>query len=378
MSESPHTTTHRRKRPFSRRAVLGGAGAVAVGAGVTPAVFAVTDSGGSGGPADDAAPQAAAGTRSEDFPETRSAAASGDGAASAGFAASYVALRWQGARDGAGIRFRDGDGAADGWRTVRGGGCAAVEDGGTALVAAGAATAYEVTAPASATDIRSVAIDTTDGPSRGVEVPSEPTRVRGVRYLSRPAWGADESKRYKDGQVNSPEKYYPLQTITVHHTDTPNGDADPAATIRAIYEYHAITLDWGDIGYHFLIDEAGNVYEGRYSGEDGAPAFDGNGDLVTAFHTAGYNSGNLGIALLGTLTDTGPTDAAKESLVRLVKVLSLLGGLDPQAATTFVNPVDGVTKDVTTVSGHRDWLETDCPGQTMYDLLTEVRAAAAR
>lgn len=51
-------------------------------------------------------------------------------------------------------------------------------------------------------------------------------------------------------------------------------------------------------------------------------------------------------------------------------------GLDPSARITYVNPVNGVTKDVTTVSGHRDWLGTDCPGQTMYDLLDEVRARA--
>jgi hypothetical protein len=257
-------------------------------------------------------------------------------------------------------------------------GCSAVEDGGSALVAAQNATAYEVKASDGVSAVASLAIDVTDGPGRTFHVPSEPTRVRGVRYLSRPAWGADESKRYKDGKVNSPEKYYPLQIITVHHTATPNNDPDPAATVRAIYELHAITNDWGDIGYHFLIDEAGTVYEGRYSGDDGIPAFDPNGDVVTAFHTAGFNSGNLGIALIGTLVDQGPTDAAKASLTRLVKVIARFKGLDPQARITYTNPVNGVTKDVTTVSGHRDWLQTDCPGRTMYDLLDEVRTAASR
>ena len=59
-------------------------------------------------------------------------------------------------------------------------------------------------------------------------------------------------------------------------------------------------------------------------------------------------------------------------------MISRFKGLDPAGKTTFVNPVNGVTKDVNTVSGHRDWLQTDCPGQTMYDLLGEVRTAAAR
>jgi hypothetical protein len=356
---------HRQKRSLSRRGVIGAAAAVAGGATLTPAVFAATDSGDSSA--------ADSGTTQEKFPATRTAAATGTGTATTAFAASYVGVRWSGAADGAAIRF-PGDTAFQALT----GGCATVDGGSTALVAADSSTSYEVKAPGGVTDVRSLAIDTTDGPGRAFKVPAQPTRVRGVRYLCRAAWGADESKRYKDGKVNSPEKYYPLQAITVHHTDTPNGDPDPAATVRAIYEYHAVTLDWGDIGYHFLIDEAGNVYEGRYSGDDGIPAFDPDGNVVTAFHTAGYNSGNLGIALLGTLTDQGPTDAAKASLTRLIKVIARFKGLDPQAKITYTNPVNGVTKDVTTVSGHRDWLQTECPGQTMYDLLTEVRAAASR
>lgn len=366
---APPTSSHRRKRSLSRRGVIAGATAVAGGAALTPVVFAATDSGAAG--TTDSG-NAGSATEPETFPATRTAAATGPGTATTTFAATYVGVRWSGS-DGAGIRF-PGDAS---FRTL-GGGCATVDGGGTALVAAGNAKTYDVEAPDGTTQVRSLAIDTLRGADRSVEVPSEPTRVRGVRYLSRPAWGADESKRYKDGQVNSPEKYYALQSITVHHTDTPNDDPDPAATVRAIYEYHAVTLDWGDIGYHFLIDEAGNVYEGRYSGDDGIPAFDPDGDVVTAFHTAGFNSGNLGIALIGTLVDQGPTDAAKASLTRLIKVIARFKGLDPQARITYTNPVNGVTKDVTTVSGHRDWLQTDCPGRTMYDLLDEVRTAASR
>ncbi|MBC7267299.1 MAG: N-acetylmuramoyl-L-alanine amidase [Streptomyces sp.] len=362
------TGTTPRRRPLSRRGVLGAAGAVAAGAALVPdAVASAAPSGSAPTPT---------GTVPETFPATRTEAATGTGTAATALTASYVALRWTGAPDGAAIRFADGT-EAGALKPVRCG-CATVEGGGTALVPAGNATAYEVRVPDGATEVRSLAIDTTDGPARTFQVPTEPTRVRGVRYLSRPAWGADESKRYKDGVVNSPEVYYPLQSITVHHTAGVNGDPDPAATIRAIYEYHAVTLDWGDIGYHFLIDEAGNVYEGRYSGEDGIPGFDADGKVVTAFHTGGYNSGNLGIALLGELTETGPTAAAKESLTCLIRAVCKIKGLDPQARITYVNPVNGVTKDVHTISGHRDWLATECPGQTMYDLLGEVRTAAAQ
>ena len=369
---TPPTPTHRAKSRMSRRGVIGAAGAVAVGAALTPVVFAATepDTSGASGSAD-------TGATTEQFPATRAQAADGTGAATAAFPISYVGLRWAGEQDGTAIKLADGA-----WQDVTGGcASAAADDGtlGTALVAAGDVTAYEVKASSGVTDVRSLAIDTTDGKKRDCEVPSDPTRVRGVEYLSRAAWGADESKRFKaDGTENTPTAYYPAQVLTVHHTDTVNDDPDPAATVRAIYEYHAITNDWGDIGYHFLIDEAGRIYEGRYSGDDGIPAHDADGKVVTAFHTGGFNSGNLGIALLGTLIDQGPTAAAKRSLTRLISVLTRFHGLDPQAKVTYTNPVNGVKKDVTTVGGHRDWMATDCPGATMYALLDEVRAAAAK
>ncbi|GHH08030.1 N-acetylmuramoyl-L-alanine amidase [Streptomyces lanatus] len=372
MSESPTPAepSHRRKRSLSRRGMIAAGGAVAAGAALTPVVFATTDSGESD---NSASGSGDSGTTPEKFPATRTEAATGTGEATTAFAASYVGVRWSGAKDGAAIRLADG-----GWQNLASG-CAHVEDGGTALVAADNSKAYEVKAAAGVDGVHSLAIDTTDGPNRTVQVPSEPTRVRGVGYLSRAAWGADESKRFKpDGSVNSPETYYPLQIITVHHTATPNNDPDPAATVRAIYEYHAITNDWGDIGYHFLIDEAGAVYEGRYSGDDGIPAFNPDGDLVTGFHSVGYNSGALGIALIGNLDTQAPTDAAKASLIRLIKVITRFKGLDPQAEVTYTNPVNGTKKDTRTVGGHRDYFETECPGQIMYDLLGEVREAAAR
>jgi hypothetical protein len=359
---------HRRKSKFSRRGIIGAAGAVAAGAALTPVVFAATDSA-----AQDSG-SSTPGTTTESFPETRSAAATGTDAVSGSFPIGYVGVRWSGAEAGAAIRVQQADGTAGEWQSLSSG-CATLDSGGTALVPVDSVSGYELKAPGT---VESLAIDTKHGPKREAKVPADATRVRGVAYLSRAAWGADESKRFKaDGTENSPTKYYPAQTITVHHTDTQNDDPDPAATVRAIYEYHAVTLDWGDIGYHFLIDEAGRVYEGRYSGEDGIPAHDKDGNVVTAFHVGGYNSGNLGIALLGTLVDQGPTHAAQASLTALIRVLDRYHGFDPQAKVTYTNPVNGVTKDVTTVSGHRDWLQTDCPGSTMYALLDAVRADAA-
>lgn len=156
-----------------------------------------------------------------------------------------------------------------------------------------------------------------------------------------------------------------------------NDDPDPAATVRAIYQLHAVTNDWGDIGYHFLIDEEGRIYEGRYSGDDGLPAHDADGKVVTAFHVGGFNSGNLGIALLGTFTEQGPKEAARAALTRLVKVLVRHHGVDPQARVTYTNPVNGTQKEVAEISGHRDWMATECPGEVMYGELERLRTAVA-
>ncbi|MGW1027640.1 peptidoglycan recognition protein family protein [Streptomyces sp. NPDC002577] len=372
--------SHRAKSRLTRRGLIGATGAVAAGAVITPAVMAATTDSTDSGEPTGASGAAQGGTTAEKFPETRSKAATGETPVEAAFPIGYVGVRWEGtsSADGGSIRLRTADGADGDWKSLSRSGCSDA-NGGALLVPAGSASGYEVKAPDGATGLRSVALDTSRGPEREVDVPTDPTRVRGVVYLTRAAWGADESKRFKpDGTENTPTAYYPFQTITVHHTATPNDDPDPAATVRAIYELHAITNDWGDIGYHFLIDEEGRIYEGRYSGDDGIPAHDADGKLVTAFHVGGFNSGNLGIALLGNLMEQGPTDAARTSLTRLVRVLCRFHGLDPQARLTYTNPITGTQKEVQSISGHRDWMATECPGEVMYAELARVRAAVAR
>src|SRR5262249_24830334 len=139
--------------------------------------------------------------------------------------------------------------------------------------------------------------------------------------------------------------YFPVQTLTVHHTAGANSDPDPAATVRAIYFFHTITRGFGDIGYHLLIDEAGTVYEGRWSGTDRVPVFgpelgpDGRPQMVNAAHVGGFNSGNIGVALLGDFTNQLPTSAARRSLTLVLAVLAGVENLDPLATTRYVNPI---------------------------------------
>ncbi|MFJ8935417.1 peptidoglycan recognition family protein [Streptomyces sp. NPDC102365] len=369
----------------TRRGLIGAAGAIAAGAALTPVASADTSAEAAttetAVTTDTTAPEP--GMTSETFPSTRAQTATGEAPVEAAFPIGYVGVRWTGTREATGgaIRLTGADSTAAGsWQPLSEHGCSDGE-GGALLIPVDRedwASGYELRAPDGATDLRSTAIDTIRGPARKVAVPRDRTRLRGVAYLSRAAWGADEKLRFKpDGTENSPQTYYPFQTLTVHHTATANGDANPAATVRAMYHLHAVTNDWGDIGYHFLVDEKGEIYEGRYSGEGGTPAHDANGKLVTAFHTGGFNAGNLGIALIGNLVKQGPTAAARTALTDLVRSLVRFHGVDPQAKVTYTNPISGAKKTVDEISGHRDWLATECPGAAMYGELAALRKAAA-
>jgi hypothetical protein len=137
------------------------------------------------------------------------------------------------------------------------------------------------------------------------------------------------------------------------------------------------------MGYHLLIDEAGTVYEGRWSGADPLPIFsptpdaDGRLPMVTGAHVAGFNSGNIGVVLLGNLTSQLPTAPARHSLAIVLAALCAFERLDPLSVPTFVNPISGIKRTVNIISGHRDWAATECPGNLFYPQLPSVRQETA-
>ncbi|MDQ1602583.1 MAG: hypothetical protein QOE01_428 [Actinomycetota bacterium] len=200
--------------------------------------------------------------------------------------------------------------------------------------------------------------------------------------IPRSGWGADESLRYDaTGNEIFPEVFQTTKKLIVHHTDTANNDPDPAATVRSIYYYHAVTQGWGDIGYNFLIDESGRIYEGRHSREYAAGVSpsgdDANGHGVTGAHTSGWNSGTVGVALLGTLTNQDATPAARQALTDLLAWEASRNGIDPTATSTFVNPVSGASITTANIGGHRDYGATECPGGIFYATLPTLRTAVA-
>ena len=222
---------------------------------------------------------------------------------------------------------------------------------------------------------------------RGKPAPSKPAAHSAAATAQptvtpRSGWGADESLRYdSSGNEIWPPAFYPVQKLIVHHTDTQNNDPDPAATIRSIYYYHAVTQGWGDIGYNFLIDESGRIYEGRYSrtyaSGESPTGQDLNGNGVTAAHAQGFNSGTVGIALLGTLTNQDATPAARQALEKLLAWEASSHGIDPQGNSLYTNPVSGTQKTFPNIAGHRDVNATECPGGVFYATLPTIRSDVA-
>ena len=160
-----------------------------------------------------------------------------------------------------------------------------------------------------------------------------------------------------------------VRKFVIHHTDSEirdlNGDnimdgRDYKAIVRAIYRYHTITRGWGDIGYNYLIDPLGNIYEGRYGG-----------DKVIGAHTMCYNNGSIGIAIIGDYTDDDVPEPALQSLISLIARKAKEYNIDPVGSTVF----RGVKTP--NILGHRDLKPTACPGQKLYDLLGKIRDRAA-
>jgi hypothetical protein len=202
-----------------------------------------------------------------------------------------------------------------------------------------------------------------------------------VPYLSRAGWGADEELRNQSPSGYWPIEEFPIQTLTVHHGGVLAGN-DSVGQVQGVYYYQCIQRDFGDIGYHLLIDRQGVVFEGRWSG-GGGPIFGPDGLMVTGAHVKYLNSGNFGVCLLGWLDsahDGPPTAAQWDSLVKVLAYVAVLGGVEPLSIVNYVNPVSGATATINAITGHGLWpgTNTECPAlvKGMFGQLRQAVAGA--
>ncbi|MCC3767209.1 peptidoglycan recognition protein [Streptomyces sp. UNOC14_S4] len=215
-----------------------------------------------------------------------------------------------------------------------------------------------------------------DGPSRDIDR-DEPAAVDGRYTASRPrivtraGWGADESLRERNFAYTKSVK-----AAFVHHTASGNNYScsESASVIRGIYRYHVVSSGWRDIGYNFLVDRCGTIYEGRAGGV---------AKPVMGAHTLGFNTNSMGIAVLGTFGSSSPPNAAVNALSALTAWKLGLFGANPRGTATLVSGGGNLFKKGTSVklkviSGHRDGYATECPGDRLYNRLGTTRSAAAR
>jgi hypothetical protein len=164
----------------------------------------------------------------------------------------------------------------------------------------------------------------------------------------------------------------------VHHTDSANDyrPQDSAAIVLAICRYHRDVKGWHDIGYNFLVDRFGQVFEGRAGGIDQA---------VIGAHAEGYNAVSTGVANIGTFSGVAPTAAAMHATARLLAWKLSLHGVPVQGRVTVLSgggPSNrypaGAAVTLQRISSHRDLDSTDCPGNALYRQLGEIRRSAAQ
>jgi hypothetical protein len=152
----------------------------------------------------------------------------------------------------------------------------------------------------------------------------------------------------------------PAQTdvthLIVHHTATSNTSSDWAAVVRSIWDFHVNVNGWSDIGYNFLVDPEGNIYDGR-------------GNDIRGAHFCGSNTGTMGTAMIGTFTDVIPADDALNSLRKLLAWKNCDKGLDALGAAFHASS----GKTLFHISGHRDGCSTECPGNSFYPLFPILR-----
>lgn len=272
-----------------------------------------------------------------------------------------------------------------------------------------------------------------------------------VKIIPRAEWGANEDWRFctswdatkdtcgtKSAEPKWTHEIYPVKKFVIHHTagDSHN-KIDPKEAIRNVYRWHAIIIEggWGDIGYNYIIDQEGNIYEGRFGGDGVQAGHTFNGPYCKRIGTAGQdsapcgvskgdveigyqmNAGTVGIAVLGNFNTEVANEKVKAAIAKLINLKSqtaqiiandtadwnvpikvkspdgmepgivesavrdsgtLLSGKNLTFDFNFTDPAKPlvVVHGLPTIISHRDVDRTSCPGDNFYPQLEEIRRLA--
>jgi hypothetical protein len=213
--------------------------------------------------------------------------------------------------------------------------------------------------------IQSEVVEDRGGPALAQATPSQPP------IIHRSQWGADETLRNSaDDCEGYPHYASNVRNAYVHHTATSNSytKAEAAAIVRGIYRFNVKSRGFCDIGYNFLIDRFGRVFEGRWGGITSA---------VIGAHTGGFNTGATGIAIIGNFVNSSLPHITYIDLKKFLAWKLAYHGVDAGDTVTVIG--NGGTKypkgtkvTLWRITGHKDVAATACPA-SVYKLLPNLR-----
>ncbi|MEV8566660.1 FG-GAP-like repeat-containing protein [Streptomyces sp. NPDC051322] len=249
-----------------------------------------------------------------------------------------------------------------------------VTDTPTAPAATGTATDPAATDPAATDPAPTGSASPTPEPSETVPA-SRPSTVVKPPIITQAQWGA--STDY-DG---TPSYGTEIKAAVIHHTGVDSDNtvscADSRARMRTIQQEH-FSRGYYDIGYNFVVDRCGQIFEGRSGGMD-LP--------VVGAHDIGFNTNTVGISYIGNFESAQPTKAGLDAIARVVAWKFGMYGIDPTGKVTLEsgspkgqdgNLVDqGQSITLPRVFGHRDTNATLCPGKNLYPKLPTIAKLAA-
>lgn len=218
------------------------------------------------------------------------------------------------------------------------------------------------------------AADATAGAAPGPAATADAATGYEIRpaTVSRSAWGADESLSSPWPEVSGD-----LEAMYVHHTAGTNSYSrgQSAAIVRGIYAYHTRSRDWPDIGYQFLVDRFGTVFQGRTGAVHDNPV---------GAQAGGFNTGTIGVSAMGSYDTARPSSALITGITRVLAWKAYQYRVNPWGTATLTDR--GVAGDTSRTSpgqqvrvprilGHRHTNNTACPGTYLNQRLNDIRRA---
>jgi N-acetylmuramoyl-L-alanine amidase len=206
--------------------------------------------------------------------------------------------------------------------------------------------------------------------------PVSHTPVRHVSMAGSPQIVPRAEWRANEAIKRAPPRYAKsISLAVVHHTAGTNayGPSASAAIVRGIEIYHVKGNRWNDIGYNFLVDRYGQVFEGRAGGIE---------RNVVGAQAQGFNTGSVGVALMGNYNTGNVSRVERSALVSLLAWRLDVAHVDALAAVDWVsggNPKYRLGRIVhlRAISGHRDTGFTSCPGTRLYSQLPSIARVVA-